>query len=140
TGGLLLVRNSLAAPVGTEPSPGTGTYDGYLSAPPVRPENESYAAINTTAIELTDDQTLRNIFGYIHAKGYGLDGYDPDGSIGRTIDTYVGRAKTTEQDTNELQLQGKAFDNRLEFTLGGLIDQLMAPNDPSSLNTASVSG
>lgn len=139
TGGLLVVRSG-GVPVGTEPSPGSGTYDGYLSSPPVRPQNESYAAINTTTFDLTDSMTLKNIFGYIRSEGYVLDGYDPDGSVARTIDTYVGRAKTQEQLTNELQLQGRTFDDRLEFTLGGLVDKLIAPDDPSNLNTASVSG
>lgn len=140
TGGLLLVRGPTGAPAGSEPTPGFGTYTGFLSSPPVRPPSHSYAIINTTGLDLTDALTVRNIFGYINAQGYVLDGYDPDGSPARTIDTYVGREKKQEQLTNELQLQGTTFDNRLDFTIGGLIDKLSAPKNPNKLNTASVSG
>ena len=140
SGGLVVVRDGLGRPVGTAPSPGTGTYTGYLSATPQRPASRSYAIINTTSYDVSDTLTVRNIFGYKNARGYVLDGYDPDGTSQAIIDTYVGRRpKLDEQYTNELQLQGVAFDDRLEFTVGGLVDLIREPKDPNKLNTASVS-
>lgn len=127
-------------PVGTANAPGVGEYTGYLSATPARGPNRAYAIINTTSLDVGENLTLRNIFGYKRAKGYVLDGYDPDGTSAAIIDTYVGRRrKLDEQFTNELQLQGLAFDDRLEFTIGGLADLIREPKDPDKLNTASVS-
>ena len=107
TGGLLVLRNAVGVPSGVEGQAGTGTYTSYTSVSPQHPENHAFAAINTTSFALTDNVKLRNIFGYIHADGYTLDGYDVDGGPGRIVDTFVSRrARQSRQYTDEVQLQG----------------------------------
>ena len=140
TGGLLLVRDATGAAVGGEVAPGAGTYSSYGTISPRRPKSEALAIINTTSLELTNSLKLRNIFGYIRAEGYTLDFNDSDASPSRTVDNSgARRPRLSNQYTNEVQLQGSALDDRLEFTVGGLIDLLREPRSIDRLNTASVS-
>ena len=84
---------------------------------------------------------LRNIFGYIRAEGYTLDNNDADATPARTVDNSIARRpRLSHQYTNELQLQGTALEDRLDFTVGGLIDLLREPTALARLNTGSVSG
>ena len=91
---------------------------------------KSTFGINTTTFELSPVLTLKNIVGY--NKSRASDGLDYDGSPypivttggvlsadgtmiidnGKNLDT------ATEQFSNEFQIQGKAFDNRLVYVLG----------------------
>ena len=136
--GMLLVRNALGAPVGTEPMPGYGTYTPYISVSPEHPDSHALGIINTTRFEIADGINLRNIFGYISAKGYTNDPYDSDGTPSRTVDGGPARPRKGKQYTNELQLQGTTLNDRLDFTVGGLIDLLREPQDPNNLNQNST--
>jgi len=84
---------------------------------------------NKTEIDLSDDMTLINIFGYNKTKS--RDGYDYDSSpipfFEIMIDIPSSGLKTpavdgwyveTRQVSNELQIQGKAFDDRLDYVVG----------------------
>src|SRR6185295_20231593 len=97
----------------------------YPSNSPDRPDNQALAIVNTTSFELTNDLTLRNIFGYIWAEGYTQDATDADAGPGRIIEGGIAhRPRLSQQYTNEVQLQGSALEKRLKFTVGGMIDLL----------------
>jgi iron complex outermembrane receptor protein len=139
--GLYLLRNGLGVGTGTFAGPSSNPYDAFLSTDPRKPDSKAWAIINTTTFELSDSLTLKNIFGFIHATGYGVDGNDVDGGPSRTIDTYTSlKADRTNQYTNEFQVQGSTLNDRLQFTVGGLMDLLREPQSYSALNSSSSSG
>jgi len=85
--------------------------------------------INTTELELSPEITLKNIFGYNKSKSD--DGQDYDGSPypyfqvpgslsadGVKVNPSGGFVARTTQVSDELQLQGKAMDGRLDYVLG----------------------
>jgi len=85
---------------------------------------------NTTSYEITPDVTIRNIFGYQRIKacyGSDLDGSPVPFNIStcfpNRFQQAVGRPIENETDlrqfTNEFQLVGNAFDNRLDWIIGG---------------------
>jgi iron complex outermembrane receptor protein len=105
-----------------------GPWVSLSSYPPYHKAESTYV-INTTELELSSDLTLKNIFGYNLAKSD--DGYDYDGSPYHFFETQgtltanevkvfptKGFELNTRQISNELQLQGKAFDGRLDFVIG----------------------
>jgi iron complex outermembrane recepter protein len=139
-GSLLVVRNALGAVTGAEAGLGLGTYTGYRSSSQLRPVTRSYLLVNTTTVDLTDSLRIKNIFGYMHSKGYVLTPNDTDGGPGRIIDGYTSsRPIRSNQYTDELQIQGSALGDKLKYTLGGLIDRTRAPRDPNNLNIVSAS-
>ncbi len=86
--------------------------------------------INTTELELHSDLTVKNIFGYNLSRAD--DGFDYDGSPYHFFETQgvlnadevkavstKGFRNNTRQISDELQLQGKALDGRLDFVIGG---------------------
>jgi iron complex outermembrane recepter protein len=101
---------------------------------------KSTFVINTTTLELSPSLTLKNIFAYNHSQAD--DGFDYDGTpypIFQTAGTPTADATSvanprgfiqkTRQITNELQLQGKAFDNRLDFVVGAYYLEQRDEND-----------
>lgn len=84
--------------------------------------------INQTTIELSDNINLRNIISYSQFRNrYGYD-YDATangiaGQLSRTIPTTAPNTFT-----EELQLQGSAFGNAVDFSLGGYLDRLTTRN------------
>jgi iron complex outermembrane receptor protein len=97
------------------PSPG---YDRY----------RSIGVTNITTIDVSDSVSLKNIAGYRAFKQNRTG--DADGTplpILDTIATPYWTASTSsppsqEQFSNELQLQAKLFDDRMDFTIGAYID------------------
>ncbi len=96
-------------------------------------------AINTTSIELGSGLTIKNIFGYNQAKSD--DGFDYDGGpypifqIGgtpsadaTTIINPQGFIQKIRQISDELQLQGKTLDDKLDFVIGGYYQQQRIDN------------
>ena len=70
---------------------------------------------NTTTINLNDSHTLKNIFGY-----RSFFSYNPVDNEGSAIDVVDVNAQISmEQYTDELQLSGSFFDDKLKYTLGG---------------------
>jgi len=71
---------------------------------------------NTTTIDLAEHLTLKNIFGYRKVK---QETYvDIDGTPMPIVNVTSG--SDLRQISNELQLSGQLFENRLKFILGGL--------------------
>ncbi len=89
----------------------------------------SVFAINTTTYELSHTLTLKNILGYNNSKS--VDGFDYDGTPYPIFSTGgvpkadgIGYSDTegflqhTKQFSEEFQLQGKAFEDRLVYVIG----------------------
>ena len=77
--------------------------------------NEIYGFSGTVAYELNDALTLKSITAYRHLDA--LSTSDPDGTLYRLYDQYSPTKQ--HQFSEELQLTGSAFDERLSFVLGG---------------------
>jgi iron complex outermembrane receptor protein len=124
-----------------EPAPGFGTRTTYTAMSFRKPVTDALGVINTSTLNLSDTLSLKNIFGYLYAKGYTNDAEDSDGTSATTVDVYLPpRPRINRQITDEVQLQGKALDQKLSWTLGGLMDLTREPGmdgDVSKLNYAS---
>jgi len=70
---------------------------------------------NTTTIDVSDNVRLKNIFGYRTNDSY--TNLDVDGTPMSIVDTQ--NNIRLKEITEELQLSGSAFDNKLKYTLGG---------------------
>ena len=84
----------------------------------------SYILTNTSTFELSDTLTIKNIFGY--SDGHSWDSTDVDGTpyaiYSNGLDELHDRQEfASRQWSEELQLQGQAFDNRLEYIVGGYL-------------------
>lgn len=75
---------------------------------------KNWGITNKTTWELNDEITLKNIFGYRKVRRDIVQDYD---GIPAFIITPLQFARTRNI-SEELQLQGKAFDNRLDYILG----------------------
>src|SRR5690606_12115917 len=84
-------------------------------------KSRSWGITNITTIGLGEDLTLKNIFGYRRYKQ--LSRYDFDGTALPLLDqvTPDGWSANLRQISEELQLQGKALDGKLDFTVGGFL-------------------
>jgi iron complex outermembrane receptor protein len=103
-------------------------YAADISTNVFHPATNNWATINTTTYDLTSQIALKNIFGFIDAKGVTDVASDVDGSPLRAIDLpSVPRASETRQTTDEMQVQGEAFGGRLSWIGGGLLDQTRQP-------------
>jgi iron complex outermembrane receptor protein len=90
-----------------------GRFD-YQSGSLQGAESKVFTATNTITYELSDTLTLKNVFGYRHLDTW--DAADYDGTLLPILQaTNSARAKTYSE---ELQLQGTAFDERLNFIFG----------------------
>ncbi len=81
-------------------------------------ETTNYGVSNTTTWNITDDITVKNIFGFRQLKN--LDRQDESG-IGLPILGIItpnGLAYDVHQFTDEFQVQGKSFDEKLNWILG----------------------
>jgi iron complex outermembrane receptor protein len=105
-----------------------GPWVSLASYPPYHKASNTFV-INTTEADLSSDIKIKNIFGYNLAKSD--DGYDYDGSPYHFFETQGmptadgvkvvptnGFLLNTRQFSDELQLQGKAIDNRLDYVVG----------------------
>lgn len=92
---------------------------------------ESTILTNTTTFELANDLTLKNIFGYTYSRS--LDVYDYDGTpyqiegLGAPGEPTHGYSIKDRAYSEELQLQGKADDSRLNYTAGLYFSHERAP-------------
>ena len=105
-----------------------GPWQSLASYPPYHKARDTYV-INTTEYDVSSDLKVKNIFGYNLAKSD--DGYDYDGSPYHYFETQGadtadgvkvvptdGFRLNTRQFSDELQLQGKAIDGRLDYVIG----------------------
>lgn len=78
---------------------------------------------NVSTLKLSDALTLKNVFGFVRSKYFESGDIDATpfriDSRGDAITGPRGGDGLIKQYSNELQLLGKVFDNRLEFVLGG---------------------
>ena len=89
----------------------------------------SWGITNVTSYTLSDNLTIKNIFGYRRLKQ--LSRYDLDGTVLPLLDQITPDGDWSvnlRQISEELQLQGSALDGKLDFTVGGF---LLWQNTPS---------
>ncbi len=97
------------------------------------------AAIDHFSFNLNDELTLRNIASYTtfaHAFNW-----DADGSIAKMQDiaTPPGQnAYAINQTTEEMQLQGKALNDRLKFAVGGYYQRVQPDSSPLGQSIAAL--
>ena len=118
-------------------TPGYGTRYSNLDVNLSRPHSSVWAVINTTTYKVVEDLTLKNIFGYINARGYTDQPQDSDGTgvAAIAIDGQtVPRPLKNRQTTDEFQLQGLSFDGRMQWIVGGLVDQTREPGGLTDIN------
>ena len=78
---------------------------------------------NITSYDFGDGTTLKNVFGYVNTRFF--EAGDLDGTRlgidgrGTALTGAQGSVGTIEQFSEELQLLGKVFDDRLEYVVGG---------------------
>ena len=92
---------------------------------------------NISTFEISDNLTLKNIFGYRRYKQ--LSRYDYDGTAYPLLDQVTPDGDWSvnlRQISNETQLQGKAFDGALDYTLGAFV---LWSKSPSPQRTVQVS-
>lgn len=82
-----------------------------------------WQAINQASVRITDDLTLRNIISYSEFRNYYAYDYDATafplaGQSSSSIPT-----NAPNYFTEELQLQGTAFDKAVTFSVGGYLDR-----------------
>ena len=86
----------------------------YVTADPWNNRVIVKGVTNTTTINVGDDHTLKNIFGYRETNNYGVG--DNENSPLPIVDT--SNQINLKQITEELQLAGSFFGNRLSYTVG----------------------
>lgn len=137
--------NSPFAPTVGDGPPGPGTWPGatagYLAFQQANPykvwlsydlPHKAHAAFitNTTTLDISDSLTVKNIFswGDAFARTPGILSGSPFGAIdlfnfsGLGNGPPGGETFDTKRWSNELQLQGKAFDDRLDYIVGVFYD------------------
>ncbi|WP_010127814.1 TonB-dependent receptor [Sphingomonas sp. KC8] len=125
-----LLPNQLANQNNLGPRISQSAVDGLSRA-------RSWGVTNVTTFNLSDDLTLKNIFGYRRYKQ--LSRYDFDGTVFPLLDqiTPNGWSANIRQITDEIQLQGKALDGKLDFTVGGFFLWGKSPK-PQTVTQVSV--
>ena len=97
--------------------------------PPVARELD-YIVSNTTTYHLNDDLLIKNIFGYSNLKDYYSS--DVDGTSSVLIDSVgIVPYQWTKQYSDEFQLQGNSFHNKLAW-IAGLYADYQQPGGPEA--------
>lgn len=86
-------------------------------------KGQNHYVINTTTIEVADNMTVKNIFGWTKSRShYNIDEqgapYLVQCTCNPTGGPELGNLERTEAFSDELQLQGKALDGRLDYIFG----------------------
>ena len=99
-----------------EKQEGRGPYIVNVDAPNFYRQNK-WIVSNITTIELSSNAEFKNIFGYARTSFDGAGEFDgtPFGGDANGPD---GRQGVIEQFSDELQVLGRAFDNRLDYVAG----------------------
>ncbi len=100
-------------------------------------KSRGWGITNISTLHISDNLTLKNIFGYRRYKA--LSRYDMDGTRFALLDqvTPDGHWSTNlRQISNETQLQGKAFDGALDFTIGAFALWSKAPQPQYLIQTS----
>lgn len=123
---------------------GTGTWAAYLAAHPKADPNgliafaatqkargpyivnvdspnyyrqKKWIISNITTVDVGGDAKLKNVFGYVRTKFQGAGEFDGS-PYGGDANGPAGRGGIIKQASDELQLLGKGFDNRLDYVAG----------------------
>lgn len=98
-----------------------GPYQAYENSPAFY-SGHNTTVTNTTTFALNDNSLLKNVFGFydgkygesldVDASPYPVFNYGPIGSNGAKV-------SRSRQVSEELQIQGKAFDRALDYIVGG---------------------
>jgi iron complex outermembrane recepter protein len=117
-------------------TPPNNPYVSVTNVDLTRPANESGGLFNTTTYKFDYGITAKNVLGYITAQGLTEQGTDADGRAGlQVIDLLVpDHQLKNSQLTEEPQLQGYNFDDRLSWTVGGLLDRTWEPGFGDGIN------
>ena len=91
-----------------------GRYVNYTNFDPFDSLTKIWGVSNTTTLDISDNMTLKNIFGY--RTNESLTAGDNDGTPLNILDT--NNLIQTKIMTEELQLSGSILDNKLKYTLG----------------------
>lgn len=86
-----------------------------ISTDPWKGRTITWGVTNTTSIDLGDHATIKNIFGYRNT-----DSFVPTDNDGTPLAIVLPIVQVRlRQLSNELQLSGDLFDNKLKYTVGG---------------------
>lgn len=100
-----------------------------------RERSSTFAVINTTVWDVSDDIRVKNIFSVISARGYGNNPADVDGAAIPGINLVAPlRQLKNNQLVNELQIQGKAAGGQVEWIVGAMHDQTRQPGRSTQMN------
>ncbi len=94
-----------------------GGFNGLNSAGPLD-ETTNYGVSNTTTWNITDNITLKNIFGFRQLKNIQRNDETGTGLPVLGTLTQSGLAYDVHQFTDETQVQGKSFDEKLNWIVG----------------------
>jgi len=89
--------------------------ENILNTDPWTARTISWGIANTTTVNINDRTTLKNIFGYRNVDSFNVTDSDATPLVIVTSPSQV-RIRTY---TEELQLSGDLFENKLKYTLGG---------------------
>lgn len=93
-----------------------GPYTINVDAPNYYRQNKTILT-NVSALELGPNTKLKNIIGYVRSKFQGAGEFDGT-PFGGDANGPEGRGGVIKQFSDELQLLGQAFDNRLDYVTG----------------------
>ncbi|MEX6725432.1 TonB-dependent receptor [Parapedomonas caeni] len=100
-----------------------------------RDRSSTFAIINTTTWDISENLRVKNILSYISARGYGNNPSDVDGAAIPGINLVRPlRQLKNRQLVNELQLQGTSAGGKLDWIIGGMHDQTRQPGGDSTMN------
>ena len=99
--------------------------------------SRGWGITNISTLEISDNLTLKNIFGYRRFKQ--MSRYDMDGTLYPLLDQVTPDgywSANLRQISNETQLQGKAFDGALDFTIGAFVLWSKSPSPQRTIQTS----
>lgn len=100
-------------------------------------KSRGWGITNISTFHISDDMTLKNIFGYRRYKQ--LSRYDMDGTAYPLLDQVTPDgywSVNLRQISNETQLQGKAFDGALDYTFGVFLLWSKSPSPQRTIQTS----
>jgi iron complex outermembrane recepter protein len=120
--------------------PNCGTYCDYVDVNLDKPASHYILLENTSTVQVNDAVSVKNIFGYVRSVGYTNDATDADGTSLAFVDLPAPpRPKHNDQYSDEVQVQGKAFDDKANLLVGGMYDRTAQPTGLDTVNAYSVS-
>jgi iron complex outermembrane receptor protein len=120
------LRQGICDQIDRQNARGDGFYDVENSHPDPFVKSRTWQVINTTTWEASDNLTIKNIFSYAQAReGYAYNIVGDNGDI-PFVEVNPGPNKPQGNQytwTEELQVQGTAFNDRLTWQAGGYLER-----------------